>query len=57
MLRFSETKVEKEECYCTQKNKFWDNDANNIDIKKLTETKNNSKYLVGYLDVISFDMA
>ena len=58
MLRFSETKVEEEECYCTKKNKkHWDNDAYNIDIKKLTETKNNSKYLVGYLDVISFDMA
>ena len=37
--------------------KSWDNDAYDIDIKNLTETKNNSNYLVGYLDVISFDMA
>lgn len=57
MLRFSKTKVEKQKCYCTKKQiKFWDIDAHNIDIKKLTETKNSSKYLVGYLDVISFDM-
>ena len=57
MLRFSKTKVEKQKCYCRKKQiKFWDIDAHNIDIKKLTETKNSSKYLVGYLDVISFDM-
>ena len=38
MLRFSKTKVEKEECYCTKKEiKFCDIDAHNINIKKLTE--------------------
>ena len=57
MLRFSKTKVEKQKCYCTEKQiKFRNIDAHNIDIKKLTETRNNSKYLVGYLDIISFDM-
>ena len=46
MLRFSKTKVEKEERYCTKKQiKFWDIDTRNIDIKKLAETKNSSKYL------------
>ena len=40
MSRFSKTKVEKEECYCTKKKiKYWDIDTHDIDIKKLTETK------------------
>ena len=33
--------------------KFWDIDVNNIAILKLIETKANSKYLVGYLDVMT----
>ena len=32
--------------------KFWDIDVNNIVILNLIETKTNSKYLVGYLDVM-----
>ena len=49
MSRFSKTKVEKEECYCTKKQiKFWDTDAHNIDIKKLTETK---KFRSIWLDI------
>ena len=50
-------KKKKKNVIAQKKKKNYDNDAYNIDIKKLTETKNNSKYLVGYLDVISFDMA
>ena len=30
--------------------KIWNVDVNNIAISKLNETKNNSKYLIGYLD-------
>ena len=32
--------------------KFWNIDVNNTVILKLIETKTNSKYLVGYLDVM-----
>ena len=32
--------------------KFCDIDVNNIVLLKLIETKNNLKYLVGYLDVM-----
>ena len=42
MLRFGETKVA-----------IWNVDVNNIVISKLVETKNNSKYLIGYLDKVT----
>ena len=49
MLRYVKTKVVKEEFYCAKKKK-WDLTVNNIVISKMTETKNNSKYLIRYLD-------
>ena len=53
MLRFAETNVAKEEFYGTKKPiKIWDADVIDILISKLVETKNNSKYLIGYLDKI-----
>ena len=53
ILRFGETKVSKEEFYGAKKTrKIWDVDVNNIDISKLLEIKNNSEYLVGYLDKV-----
>ena len=58
MLRSRKTKVGKEEFYWIKKQmKFWDIDVNNIVILTLIEIKNNSKYLVRYLDeTISSDM-
>ena len=51
MMRFDETKVTKEKFYATRKPiKTWDVNADNIVISKLTETKTNSKYLIGYSD-------
>ena len=52
MLRFGETKVTKEEFYDAKEKtiKIWDVDVNNVVISKLVERKNNSKYLIGYLD-------
>ena len=53
MLRFGETKKEKEEFYGAKKPiKIWDVDVNNIVISKLVKTKKLSKYLVGYLDKV-----
>ena len=53
MLRSGKTKVGKKEFYCIKNiMKFWDIDVNNIVILNLIETKTNSKYLVGYLDVM-----
>ena len=53
MLRFGETKVSKEEfCGAKKTRKIWDVDVNNIVISKLLEIKNNSEYLVGYLDKV-----
>ena len=53
MLRFPETKVAKE-YFCSAKKpmEIWDVDVNNIVISKLVEAKNNSKYLIGYLDKV-----
>ena len=51
MLRSRKTKGGKEEFYWIKKQmKFWDIDVNNIVILTLIEIKNNSKYLVRYLD-------
>ena len=51
MLRFAKIKVGKEEFYDAKKPiKIWDVSVNNIVISKQVETKNNSKYLIRYLD-------
>ena len=51
MLRFGRTKVANEEFYGAKKAiKIWDVDGNNIVILKLIKMKNNSKYLIEYLD-------
>ena len=53
ILRFGKTKVAKKEFYGPKKPiKIWDVDVDNIDISKLVETKNNSQYLIGYLDEV-----
>ena len=53
MLRFDQTKLAQEEFYGAIKTtKIWDIGANYIIISKLIETKNNSKYLIGYLDEV-----
>ena len=53
MLRFGETKVAKEEFSCAKKPmKTWDANVGNIVILKLTESKNNSKYLIKCFDEV-----
>ena len=53
MLRFRKTKVAKETFYgAKQPIKIWDINVDNIVISKLVESKNNSKYLSGYLDEV-----
>ena len=49
-MKFGETKIAKEEFNGTKKPiKIWDVNVDNIVISKLL-TKDNSKYLIGYLD-------
>ena len=49
MLKFGERKVTKEKFYAGKKPiKIWDVNVDNIVISRLTETKSNSKYLIGY---------
>ena len=56
MLRFGKTEVGKQRFYCEEKNNnIWDVDVDKIIWQfnvnpKLIETKNNSKYLIRYLD-------
>ena len=51
MLRYGKTKEAKEEFYGVKNPiKIWDTNADDIAISKLVETKNKSKYLIGYLD-------
>ena len=51
MLRLCKMKVAKEEFYAAKRPiKVWDVDINNIVLSKLLETKNNSEYLIRYLD-------
>ena len=51
MLRFGKTKVAKEEFYDAKKPiKIWDVNVFKIVISTLIETKNNFRYLIGYLD-------
>ena len=53
MLRFGKTKVAKEGRYDAKKVlKVWDIYVDDIIISKLVETKDKSKYLIGYLNVI-----
>ena len=53
MLRFGKIKLEKEEFHGAKKTaKMWDVNVNNTVISKLVEAKNNSKYLIEYLDDI-----
>ena len=50
ILRYSETKVAKEELYSAKK--LWNVNVNNIVILELVEIKTNSKYLIEYLDKV-----
>ena len=51
MLRFGKTKIAKEEFYGAKKTtKVCNVNVDNKVISKLIETKNNSKYLIRYLD-------
>ena len=51
MLRFGETKIVKENFFAGKKLiNICDINVDNIVISKLLKTKNNSKYLFGYLD-------
>ena len=53
MLKFRETKVAKEEFYGAKNPmNIWDVSVNIIIISNLVETKNNSKYLIEYLDEV-----
>ena len=52
MLRFGKAKVAKKEFYGARKTKFWDVGIHNIVVSILIETKNNSKYMIGYLDEV-----
>ena len=42
-------KQQKKVLWCKNPIKIWDVNADNIVVSKLIETKNNSKYLIGYL--------
>ena len=54
MLRFGKTKVREEEFYGSKKTMdICDVNVNIIIISNLVETKNNSKYLIGYLDEVT----
>ena len=53
MLRFYKIKVAKEQFYGAKNPlKIWDINVDNIGISKLVGIKNNSKYIIGYLDNI-----
>ena len=53
MLRFGKIKLEEEEFHGAKKTaKMWDVNVNNTVISKLVEAKNNSRYLIEYLDDI-----
>ena len=54
MLRFGKTNIAKEKFYGAKKknNKIWNVEVNNMVISNLTETNNNSKYLIEYLDEV-----
>ena len=51
MLRFSQIKHQKKKNFIVQKTiKTWDVDVGIIVASKVNETKNDSKYFIGYLD-------
>ena len=53
MMRFGKTKVAKEKFCATKKPiNIWEVNIDNIVISKLIERKTNSKYLIGYLDIV-----
>ena len=54
MLKFGETKIAKETFFYAAKKpiKIWDFNVDNIVTSKLSKTKTNSKYLIGYLDKV-----
>ena len=53
MLRFYKIKVAKEQFYGAKNPlKIWDINVDDIGISKLVGIKNNSKYIIGYLDNI-----
>lgn len=37
---------------CKKPIKYWDGEVNNMVISKLVETKDNSSYLIGYIDKV-----
>lgn len=52
-MRFREIKVAKEKFYASKKPiNIWDVNGDNIVISKWAKTKNNSKYLIVYLNEI-----
>ena len=54
MVRFGEKEIAKEKFYAAKRPvKVWNVNVDNIFVSKLTETKTNSKYLIG----IKFDKA
>ena len=54
MVRFGEKEIAKEKFYAAKRPvKVWNVNVDNIVVSKLTETKTNSKYLIG----IKFDKA
>ena len=53
MLRFGKTKIAKEEfCGAKKPIKICDVNVGSMAISKFFETRNNSKYLIGYLDEV-----
>ena len=53
MLRFYKIKVAKEQFYGAKNPlKIWDINVDNIGISKLVGIKNNSEYIIGYLDKV-----
>ena len=53
MLRFGETKIEKEKFYAAKKTKkIWNVYVDKIALLKYVQTETNSKYLTGYLDKV-----
>ena len=49
-MRFGEKKVTKEKFYAKKPIKIWDVNVDSTVISILIKTKNNFKYLIGYLD-------
>ena len=53
MLRFWETKIEKEKFYVAKKpKKIWNVDVDKIVPSNCVQTETKSKYLIGYLDKV-----